>query len=405
MVKWDSRQRALASIVLCAVLTLGGVELTCWTFFSLNRTKFLFRDPAHYVASPDQIKCSNGNNSPRYCDMRTTFDAGIGWIKDYGTKYNERPGELPPEQAIMSVFGGSFAVGGEVNDSDAASEGMSALLGQRVLNFGVSMYSIDQALLLFERKLKEIRTPLSMLMFTTYNLGELVNVYNRFYYPPSQNAVTKPRFEILKGSLRLIPNPIQRFEDRIKLTDPDFVGSIGQLDWWYTRNDLPWFGFPYTGILFDHRFWRQISFDHGIHISENMPTVDDEVLAHPPISDIASLVLRRFVADAKQNGVTPILTILPFDHEIVRFRHGRYPPVHTKIKTACAEEGWVCLTPLDAIDEIFPGRVQDYFAAHGHYNAKGEAAMARWMVAELMRRQVVPLSSQSHSAAVQETVH
>jgi len=396
MKAWSNTwQSAVISMVSCAVLTLVGVEITCWVFFSFNRTKFLFRDPEHYVATVDQIKCSNGNKSPRYCDMFTTFDAGIGWILEYGTRYDERPGKLSPEEAIMSMFGGSFAVGGGVADEETASERMSALLGRRVLNFGVSMYSIDQAVLLFERKMQEIKTPFAMLALTTYNIGELVSVYNRFYYPPSRNAVTKPRFEIREGTLRLLPNPIQRFEDRIKLTDPAFVDRIGELDWWYKRKDLPRFGFPYAGILFNSRFWQQIKFGQEIHIDENMPTLNDQVLAEPPVSDIAILVLNRFVADARQSGITPILAILPHDAEIIRLREGgEYPPVHMMIESVCAERHWVCLTPLDAIDGIFPGRLKDYLAPDGHYNAKGEQAMA-----QLMQRQILPASLPLHSAA------
>jgi hypothetical protein len=369
------------------LLTLVLVEATCWIFFKANSDKFLFYDLSRFVAKEIEIPLGIG-----------AFDSNLGWVTRFNTRYTERPGKLPYPDAIMSIFGGSFAQGGEVEDQETMAERMSELLGHRVLNFGVAMYSIDQAVLRFEQKVKEIKTPYSMLAFMLWNTGEDVNVYNRFYYPPSHYALTKPRFVINGDNLDLMPNPIQHVEERVKLTDPIFVESLGKHDWWYNRNDLPILNFPYTRILLDPRFWKQIQFgEQRSLVNENITTTDGEIFATPAIADVTLRVLDRFVASAEANGVKPILTILMGDGEIIRSRSQipQYPTLLTIIKRRCAQMNWICLVPLDDVEEVFPGDIKTYFAPHGHYNAKGEDAMARWMVGELERRNVLRTSQAS----------
>jgi hypothetical protein len=129
-----------------------------------------------------------------------------------------------------------------------------------VINFGVSGYGPDQALLKLKRMYPKNPTPIVMMGYFSENISRIVNTY-RFAYNLQRTgsflhdgkpyfAPTKPRFVLEDGKLHLIPNPVQSEDDLIKwVYEPGYADRYSQQDYFRegydTDNFNPQVSFPY----------------------------------------------------------------------------------------------------------------------------------------------------------------
>ena len=338
-------------------------------FFHTMKPHFLFYELEKFTISLEQIR---GQNS--------IFDADLGWLKHFNTKFGERPtlfGDFPPG---ITVFGDSFAHGDNVSDAEVWTEHLAAALGRRVINLGVDGYGMDQSLLRFEKHFFKARAPIVLLEFISENINRNMNVYRKFYFLPTGIPMTKPRFEIEHGQLKLIPNPIRTIRDRDQLSDVNALRRIGEHDWWYNRMNLPVFGFPYTGILLNRSFWHQIMkvFRRQPSDIDGAPQLD--LWEFPEPVELSFAIMNRFCDEARAQGVVPLIVHFPSQYEVREFRRIRAIPISAaKTKVECEKHEWNCLFPVFEADLIFPEATEAYFTKSRHYNARGNAAMAKWL--------------------------
>ena len=167
------------------------------------------------------------------------FDAELGWsnIESYASPDGSvtvdsigarGPREYPPAPAAGTLrvlcFGDSFTWCDVVSDDDAWPRRVEGLLEHtEVINFGVSGYGTDQALLRFRREGRGLGARVVLIGIMLDNIGRNVNRYRPHWYPRSAACVAKPRFVLRAGELELVPVP---FASRAELVRAVEDGSV-----------------------------------------------------------------------------------------------------------------------------------------------------------------------------------
>jgi hypothetical protein len=180
------------------IVVIAALELESWGFATLA-TRFGI---LHFY-SADLFE--------RVTDQQLTHDSELGPL---GWSSDNVPRPAPPENGEIcgSAFGDSFTFGGEVKDQEAWVHLLADRLSCKVMNYGVSGYGIDQAVLRYEQIAPEgkfviLGLFLEMLRrdvaasWTFYGSGE----------PPYFSKI-KPYFTVEGNALHLhpIPKPLTR---------------------------------------------------------------------------------------------------------------------------------------------------------------------------------------------------
>lgn len=327
--------RGVASVVL-AVLT---VEALCALLFNLVSWRIRFFDPTRFSPPQDQLAMLVRN-----------FDPDLGWRSHHTTPFGERPRPVTYDRPLLSTFGDSFTYCDEVKDHESWQTVLAERLHADVYNFGNNAYGPDQAYLRFQQDFPKTRTPLVTLGFLIENINRLVNVYRKFYFDQTRIALTKPRFSLEAGQLRLLPNPIRRAEDITLLYDQGFREQLGQHDWWYNRHELPVLEFPYSRILFDKRLWMKLYHAHGSRgVDEVAPRPWENLWRDPEARALAEAIFDAFAHDAKAQGATPVLMLLPQHRDIEQRVRGGEPGAAAQIRAFCDQRGYLCFDGIEAL--------------------------------------------------------
>ena len=187
------------------------------------------------------------------------FDAELGW--DRPPRGSARAASTAP--ALVSAYGDSFTEC--TGPDDLTWEALlSKLLHADVINFGVSAYGPDQALLKLKRLYPQYRTPVVLFGFLSRDISRIVNVYGsarlleetgtfllngRPYFMP-----TKPRYVLTDGQLQLLENPVKTEDNFMRLVfEPGYVQTFSSNDYFKVGYDLdryyPPVSFPYALTL------------------------------------------------------------------------------------------------------------------------------------------------------------
>jgi hypothetical protein len=372
-------RRVLRWLCLAAVV-VGVGEAGSAVFFHLMKDRFTWADPSAYTR-----RVSDG--------LASLFDAELGWTRGYATPYGERPRATSYDRPWVSAFGDSSVHGDEVADAESWEEALAAQAKADVLNFGVSGYGPDQALLMFRRQRRV--SPLGRVVLLgagLENINRVVNRYRPFYTSSTGIPLTKPRFLVTDGRLELLPNPVRTRADLERLADPAFVDEIGRQDYWYGLRDRPHLGFPYLRLLFSRDVWRQAS-------SGNAPGGD---LAPRRVlwwerepRQVFLAILDAFSGEARQAGLEPVFMLTPGPGTVVARLEGR--PIGGKVivERRCRELHMPFFDGHSAIadDSRRTGRaVGAYFMDGGHPSPEGNRVIARALHEFLQERGLGPAS-------------
>jgi hypothetical protein len=184
------------------------------------------------------------------------FDAELGWTwrpsaasGDGLMRTNALGGRGPREYASEPpagkrravVFGDSFVFCDEVAGEDTFEAQLERLEPDlECLNFGVSGYGTDQALLRFRREGRK-GAELVLLGLLLENAGRNVNRYRPLWSPETGVVMTKPRFVLDPGgALELLPQPYAtRAELRAALLDGTVLARVAAHEYWLERPSFP----------------------------------------------------------------------------------------------------------------------------------------------------------------------
>ncbi|CAN5443203.1 hypothetical protein BH10PSE6_BH10PSE6_53980 [soil metagenome] len=258
------------------VLTFGALEvglrlsqggwISSWPNFVLESRKVqTTRNQSRYVEDPTLGYVPR----PNYSVGGVSFDAdGL-----------RRTGEAPDRGAILAV-GDSFTSGDEVNDDQTWPAHLQRLLGQRVLNAGVSGYGFDQIVLRAEKIAAEKRPSAVVVSFIA---DDVLRTEARRRW-----SAEKPYFDIQNGALVLRNVPIQR---------PDPQTGLGFLDRTLGYSFLVYF------IMLD--VWDGW---HGDHVRVHPPGMGEEI----------SCLLTRRLADLQRRSSARVLVVAQYDPYVWR---------------------------------------------------------------------------------------
>lgn len=258
-----------------------------------------------------------------------TYSATLGWtIKPggrgdlyranaRGIRADREFARVPPPGTLrIAAFGDSFTHGDEVPNGDTWQEIlMRAHPGVEAMNFGVGAYGLDQAYLRYQHEGAEYRAHIVLIGFMPENLFRHVNVYRPFYVPNSGLALAKPRFELDRGRLVLVENPMRELGGyRELLAHPEReLPRLGAHDLFFrVRPHEGAFDLPVVRVIKSLRWvWN----DWRLGVSGGSYDTSGE-----PFQVTAALV-EAFAAAASRNGSLPIVVVYPRRRDLERFRH------------------------------------------------------------------------------------
>jgi hypothetical protein len=139
-----------------------------------------------------------------------------------------------PGAERVLCFGDSFTWCDVVNDTDAWPHRLElAHPGREVLNFGVSGYGTDQALLRYRRDGRGLGAHVVLLGILLDNAGRNVNRYRPLWYPASTACVAKPRFALEQDELVLVPQPYATSADLLDaVADGSVLARLAEHEHW-----------------------------------------------------------------------------------------------------------------------------------------------------------------------------
>jgi len=186
-----------------------------------------------------------------------TFDPELGWtwrnsstngdgvyeIDALGARGPREYGARPaPGKRRVVCFGDSFVYCDEVSAEDSFEVQLEELEPDlEVLNFGVSGYGTDQALLRYRALGRTLGAEVACLGLMLENIGRNVNRYRPLWATFSGVSVTKPRFLLDEhGELELLPQPFQdRDELRAAILDGSVLERVAAHEYWLGRPTVP----------------------------------------------------------------------------------------------------------------------------------------------------------------------
>ena len=348
------------------------------------------------------------------------FDAQLGWSirpgsvaeDDDGAVANsagirgDREYALEPtaERVRIAIFGESFTHGAVVrNDETWPALLQSELPRAEVINFGVSGYGTDQTLLRYRRDGAPYRPQVVVVGFMLENTLRNVSIYRPAYSHGAGSAAVKPRFLLgADGELVLVPVPVgSREELRQSIEDGSLLPGLLEHDYWVRRAPLAYEGSWIFNSSFARVFygmWEQSGRDVRRYLTD-------------PESEpyrVTRRILTSFRDEAVADGAEQfLLVVIPCPECLTdRMEDDSSSPIWSGFLAELAAEGLeiVDVTPQVVAAARAEGLESLYSDAGGHYNARGNAIVAR-QVAELLGPQLAVRVGGAEDAARESVEH
>jgi len=278
--------------------------------------------------------------------------------------------------ASIATYGDSFTEGLEVSDAETWQAYMAYATGTRVLNFGVSAYGPDQAVLALEANLERgIHTPIVILAMINENLNRMMNTFRLFYTYPIDDIVLgfKPIFVHIDSGFE----PKSFAPDDI--TDIDAVRralwAASRYDWFY-QHRTERIRFPFSlgaaGFLVRHGLNPVWWPDYSV----GLPRARMEY------------ILARFYHDSHKYKFTPVFVLLPGSVAELRSRMGNDHPVFSAMAGQSKFPGLIYIDVVKELSSVHAKMlVADFtpesYIAITHPSAQGNQAIARVIRARL----------------------
>jgi len=248
---------------------------------------------------------------------------------------SDRTFSSAPANGILRIatFGDSFVYGDEVALADTWQEQMMKKHPNwEVLNFGVSAYGPDQALLRYRET--GFNPHIVLIGFMAENINRTVTVYRPFYARHSRMP-TKPRFIITNGTISLLPNPFQTASDlnRLLQNEDATVRELGRHDYFYQTKLLP---------------KTSLDFLPSVQIAKLVINQIQQTVIHQPIMTggvfntrseafiITREILVTFYRESFARGALPISVLFPDRSTHQQYQKGRpvsYEPLRDYLQS------------------------------------------------------------------------
>lgn len=323
------------------------------------------------------------------------FDAELGWTwrpsaaSEDGRMHTnrlaargEREYEREPPAGVRRFvsFGDSFTFGDEVPDRSTYQHVLeSADPNLEVLNFGVSGYGTDQALLRY-RRIGRLGADVVLIGILFENIGRNVNRYRPLWNPSTGFLAAKPRFRFDEnGGLALLPQPFASKRELAEaVEDGTLLARVADGEYWLDRPRLSLLSYSafarVAGVVVAHR--------------ERSP----ERLWRDPEGEpfrVSLALLETFCREALADGARHALVLLfPSKQDLTGFRGGERFWGELTAELERRGVPYIDLVPPLARrqDELEADPSQGTLYFGGHLSVVGNAVVARevtaWLAAQ-----------------------
>ena len=387
MTRWKKLLAALAAVAGSLVAADVLLSLTV-----LRDGIFLGRPlpPFGAVTHPKQLEQNGGSGIG-------SFDPELGWtwlpstasadglarINALGARGPSEYGTtVAPGKRRILFFGDSFTFCDEVPD-DAAFEWIIEKLDPRyeALNFGVSGYGTDQALLRYRKVGKGLGAEVVVIGYLLENVGRNVNRYRPLWYPSSGFSNTKPRFVLdPAGTLELLPQPYgTREELRESILDGSVIEDIAEHEYWLGRPRVP------TGRL---SAFARIGAGYLAYKARSPERLLSDSEGEPFRVTVA--LLERFQREALEDGARWAPILLFATKEDLRDHASGRKPYWKEFVAELERRGLAVIDVIDPLAERARELAAEKSAASlffgGHLSKVGNAVVAHEILAWLETR-------------------
>jgi hypothetical protein len=226
----------------------------------------------------------------------------------------------PPGVTRIAAFGDSFTHGDEVPNKET----WEYLLEQsrdkvEVMNFGVQGYGTDQAYLRYKRDGIKYHPDIVLIGFMLENILRNVNIY-RLAYQHGEFIGLKPRFEIKKNKLILIPLPFPSIEESLaSIGNGKILPYLLQNDYWVKLAP-----FAYENSLLFYSSCVRILFAYYEKYYRNFMRYYFNTHNEP--FQVTTRLLTEFYTQAKKDGAKKVcILIFPDKNSIKQYTRNRSP--------------------------------------------------------------------------------
>ncbi len=293
------------------------------------------------------------------------YDATLGWVLPTTCRtprYNVDANgfrQTPPTAPIAAeppilATGASFTLGEEVGDDESWPAYLQGMTGRKVVNAGVSGYSLDQTVLRTERLASVVKPLFIVLAFTPGDIrrSEVSVAWSR----------EKPYFAVVDGQLELRNVPVP-----------------GQ--------EKAWVPLPLAARLFGRfaladEIVKRLGIQRGWYF--------DEVQAVPPDTGgkIACLLMTRLAKLGVPVAVVAQYGRSHWTHNAER--QARDVGIVRNVLDCAAEVGLIAIDLFDPIKPLIEGPGVDGIYRADHHSADGNRVVADLLEHELVRRGLLP---------------
>lgn len=320
---------------------------------------------------------------------RLMYDPDLGWAPRPGADSADRlyhynaqglraPVEYapapPPGTLRLALFGDSFIHGDEVGYQDTIGARLEQTLRRaghavEVLNFGVSGYGTDQALLRWRKHGRSLHPDVVVQGLQMSNVSRNANLVRQLYRPHSGFAFSKPRFRLEDGRLELLNHPAVPPEELVALvaTYPSWelaryeqALSLYQPHWWLRS--------------------RALALLAGGTVTDRDDTYRLGASDEP--SRVTAAILAAFRREVEAEGARFLGVYLPWTHELEDLAAARTPGPAALL--ARIREEIDVVDPSDALAAAARGSSASRLLVGAHYAGATNQLVADAIAAQLV---------------------
>jgi hypothetical protein len=330
-------------------------------------------------------------------ERRVVLDAELGWLLRPGYSDPERgvsitsagyrgsrlhPATPEPGALRVAVYGDSFAFGSGVRDEEAWVSLLDQAPGIEGLNYGVSAYGTDQALLHYRRGERGRGAQVVFIAILPENAARVVNRYRPFYLPGTHVPLGKPRFVLTGDELVLLENPLPGFAELKQLReDPTLLARAGENDFFFARGPSRRSGTQLPSARWLRILRQQMAGDGVWRPIEGRGDRAVEYATESEPYRVILRVIREFYADVEAHGQWPVVLILPRNSDLEQLVAGGQAPYHALLRDLAAK-GLRSIDLAAAFADAPVSEISDFFAPDGHYSVLGNRRLASYLLAK-----------------------
>ena len=340
--------------------------------------------------------------------MLASFDKELGWTKKPNTdglergKFGDiefhidgngsRHNPIGLETSIVT-FGDSYTFCRQVEDCQTWQVYLSKILDDKVLNFGIGNYGVDQAFLSYQRQILPEDTKVVILGFVPETICRIQSSW-KHYLEFGNTFAFKPRFTIEGGQLKLHNNLLTGAEDFYRLNK--IILKAQKNDAFYKNKFRRLqFRFPYllrylsnfkrsTNLLYllvKRKFFNLLKKSNSA--IENAPfskimheniMVSHNMYSDKNACDLLEAILFKFCDLAHERGHLPLIVVMPQLIDMEIFKESQINPYQSFFSRINEKERVLDMTQYLNTDNLSQFYTDDVYG--GHFSDMGNRLVA-----------------------------